>query len=383
MKQRVLGSLPVLTHHLVSNDTRFLSVTPKIFEEQCRALADNGWRGIGLEEAEAFLIEGKPLPKKSFLMTFDDGYLDNYVYAFPIMQKYGHKGVVFAVSSRISSAQIDCEQQLAKTGTTLRSTMTEEQRVGGSEPETITVNNLVIEEPTGEKTRVPLFFNWDEARLMERSGSMAVAGHSVNHSRVYTDHHFSNFIQPGDRLDHFDNITGEACFGMPAFASEPELMARAFLPSPELIKRIVELVPQENTAARQFFACEDSVLKLRELVEDFRGRLGHYETEKETRERMAAIMETSQTVLSRELGHDVKSFCWPWGGFSETARQEGLKAGFKVFYTTRRGTNLPRRPLAVRRFKVKNKDDGGKWLTQRTAMYSYPIRGTIYTLFRV
>ena len=45
MKQRVLGSLPVLTHHLVSNDTRFLSVTPKIFEEQCRVLADNGWRG--------------------------------------------------------------------------------------------------------------------------------------------------------------------------------------------------------------------------------------------------------------------------------------------------------------------------------------------------
>lgn len=382
MKQRALGSLPVLMHHLVSNDTRFLSVTPKIFEGQCRALSDNGWRGIGLEEAEAFLIEGKPLPKKSFLMTFDDGYLDNYVYAFPIMQKYGHKGVVFAVSSRISSAQIDCEQQLVTTGTTLRSTMTEGQSVRGSEPEDVTVDNLVIEEPTGEKTRVPLFFNWDEARLMERSGSMAVAGHSVNHARVYTDHHFSQFIQPGDRLDHFDNITSEACYGMPAFAHEPELTARAFVPSSELIKRVMELVPQESEAARQFFASEGSVKKLHELVETFRGRLGHYETEKETLERMGAIMETSQTVLSRELGHDVKSFCWPWGGFCEAARQAGLKAGFKVFYTTKRGTNPPRRPLAVRRFKVKNKDDGGKWLTKRTAMYSYPVRGALYTAFR-
>ena len=302
MKQRVLGSLPVLTHHLVSNDTRFLSVTPKIFEEQCRVLADNGWRGIGLEEAEAFLIEGKPLPKKSFLMTFDDGYLDNYVYAFPIMQKYGHKGVVFAVSSRISSAQMDCEQQFAKTGTTLRSTMTEEQQVGGSEPEAITVNNLVIEEPTGEKTRMPLFFNWDEARLMERSGSIAVAGHSVNHSRVYTDHHFSNFIEPGDRLDHFDNITGEACFGMPAFASEPELIARAFLPSPELIKRIVELVPQENTAARQFFACEDSVLNCVSLWRIFEAGLGTMKRKKKLESAWRLLWKPARRFCLVSLG---------------------------------------------------------------------------------
>lgn len=382
MKQRTLGSLPVLMHHLVSNDTRFLSVTPEIFEEQCRTLAENGWRGIGLDEAEAFLIEGRPLPQKSFLMTFDDGYLDNYIYAFPIMQKYGHKGVVFVVTSRASMAQVDCERQAASTGTTLRKTMAEEQKVRGSEPEEITVNNIVTRSAHGHDVRVPLFFNWDEARLMERSGSICIASHSVNHARVYSSPNFSGFIQPGDRLDHFDNILGEAPYGMPAFEHQPELTTRAFLPSREFAKRVMELVPQEVNEAKEFFASEGSVNKLHQLVDEYKGKLGRYETDDEMQERMLAIMVTSQSVLSRELGHGVKSFCWPWGGFCDTAREQGIKAGFEVFYTTRRGVNAPGNPLAVRRFKVKNRDDGGKWLTRRTAIYSHPFFGTVYAAFR-
>ena len=69
MKKRQLKSLPVLMHHLVSNDASHLSVRPAVFEEQCRSLAEKGWFGIGLAEAEEFLINGAPLPEKSFLMT--------------------------------------------------------------------------------------------------------------------------------------------------------------------------------------------------------------------------------------------------------------------------------------------------------------------------
>ncbi|MFR0875402.1 MAG: polysaccharide deacetylase family protein [Bilophila wadsworthia] len=76
-------------------------------------LAEHGWRGIGLDEAEAFLLKGAPLPPRSLLITFDDGYLDNYVYAWPILRKYGHKGVVFAVTERME-AEKKCRPTLAE-----------------------------------------------------------------------------------------------------------------------------------------------------------------------------------------------------------------------------------------------------------------------------
>ena len=105
-------SLPVLMYHYVSRFPGAIAVSPEHFEDQCRGMAEHGWRGIGLDEAEAFLLKGAPLPPRSLLITFDDGYLDNYVYAWPILRKYGHKGVVFAVTERMEAGK-KCRPTLA------------------------------------------------------------------------------------------------------------------------------------------------------------------------------------------------------------------------------------------------------------------------------
>lgn len=97
-------SLPVVTYHYVNNGNVKLNTPPSHFEDHCRVLAENGWRGVRLDEAEAFLLHGESLPRKSVLLTFDDGYLDNYVYAWPILRKYGHKGVIFPAAGFVSEA---------------------------------------------------------------------------------------------------------------------------------------------------------------------------------------------------------------------------------------------------------------------------------------
>lgn len=81
MKKCFRQSLPVLMHHSISGDSTQVSIRTAIFEEQCRILAEQGWFGVSLKEAEDFLINGSPLPEKAFLLTFDDGFLDNYVHA--------------------------------------------------------------------------------------------------------------------------------------------------------------------------------------------------------------------------------------------------------------------------------------------------------------
>ena len=90
-------TVPVLMHHHVSPSPGMITVSPENFESQIAWLAGNGWTSLTLDQYAGFLA-GRPVPRKSIVITFDDGYLDNWVYAHPILQKYGMHAVVFVVT---------------------------------------------------------------------------------------------------------------------------------------------------------------------------------------------------------------------------------------------------------------------------------------------
>lgn len=380
MKKRRLKSLPVLMYHIISHDTSQTCVPPPAFEAQCRTLAKNGWTGVSLKEAEEFLVNGAPLPAKSFLLALDDGYLDNYVYAWPIMRKYGHKGVIFVVADRINEAQRHCAALLPG-GDASRRTI-EHVWNGECAPEELPpVDSRFSTDTLGFTVRTDPFFNWDEARRMERSGDMAIAGHSMRHNSVFTGPRYSGFARPGNRSRTFIQTEPEPCWGLPNFEHGPELAHRAFIPSSALIEAIKKLVPQDDAAAVEFFASPGNAAALEKLVTGFGDELGEFESQEAMTRRMRDIMVNTQATLRRELGHASKSFCWPWGAFCEEARAQGLAAGFEVFFTTREGANRPASPLAVHRFKVKDKP--GLWLLSRLSIYSRPLLGQLYVKMRL
>lgn len=90
--------LPVLLyHHLSENVENDMTVSPKRFEEHMKALYDEGYTAITLDDIINYIEKGTDLPKKSVLITFDDGYMSNYEYAYPILKKYNLKATIFAV----------------------------------------------------------------------------------------------------------------------------------------------------------------------------------------------------------------------------------------------------------------------------------------------
>ncbi len=58
------------------------------FEEQMKWLAENNYHTMLMSEVEPYLLERRPLPPQTVIITFDDGYESNYVYAFPVLEKY-------------------------------------------------------------------------------------------------------------------------------------------------------------------------------------------------------------------------------------------------------------------------------------------------------
>ncbi len=87
----------VLNYHQIDNKHTPLAVELKDFEEQMKFLVDSGCITITPDELYAGLNGEIELPPKPVLITFDDGYLDNYANAFPILKKYGLKATIFII----------------------------------------------------------------------------------------------------------------------------------------------------------------------------------------------------------------------------------------------------------------------------------------------
>jgi len=71
-------------------------VKPKDFEKQMKWFYDNKWNSFTISE----LIKLDEIPKKSFVVTFDDGYEDNFINAFPILKKYNFKATIYLVPNQ-------------------------------------------------------------------------------------------------------------------------------------------------------------------------------------------------------------------------------------------------------------------------------------------
>ena len=95
---RTAPGIPVLNYHQVEpKDGNPLTLWPEQFEAQMEYLAAEGYTTITIDEMMDALENGTSLPEKSVIITFDDGYADNYEYAYPILKKYGFKATIFLI----------------------------------------------------------------------------------------------------------------------------------------------------------------------------------------------------------------------------------------------------------------------------------------------
>jgi peptidoglycan/xylan/chitin deacetylase (PgdA/CDA1 family) len=91
-------ALPILMYHHVSPNPGLVTVSPATFRAHMAVVAKAGWKTAGLQTVEAFFA-GEPVPAKTCIVTFDDGYLDNGLHAAPVLAELGMQAVIFTVTS--------------------------------------------------------------------------------------------------------------------------------------------------------------------------------------------------------------------------------------------------------------------------------------------
>lgn len=96
----------VLYYHRVDEDDHRSCVRPEAFRHQMRYLAEHGYRVISLEDLYHTLNTGHSLPQHSVVLTFDDGFADNYIHAYPVLRTYAFPAMFFLTVGFIGSATL-------------------------------------------------------------------------------------------------------------------------------------------------------------------------------------------------------------------------------------------------------------------------------------
>ncbi len=92
--------LPVLMYHHISESAARLGdyvVSPAQFESDLAFLKQAGYQTVSSERVLSFVKEGKKLPEKAVMITFDDAFLSTYVYAYPLLKTYEMTAVIAPV----------------------------------------------------------------------------------------------------------------------------------------------------------------------------------------------------------------------------------------------------------------------------------------------
>ncbi|WP_032120610.1 polysaccharide deacetylase family protein [Clostridium amazonitimonense] len=158
LKDNSVG-IPILYYHSVeeSKDNE-LRISPEKFRKQLKYLKDNNYITLTLEEAYAYIKDNKSVPKNSVVITFDDGYKDNYDNAFPILKEFDYTATVFVISGLIDKdpnyLNSDEIKEMAKGGIEIGShTVNHEKLVDISKEEqkqTLTKSKEDLEKLTGK-----------------------------------------------------------------------------------------------------------------------------------------------------------------------------------------------------------------------------------------
>jgi len=96
--------IPVLNYHQINNKAyNVLTLSSQEFDAQMAYLYDSGYTTISPDQLVNYLRYGKTLPPNPILITFDDGYEDNYRIAYPILQKYNFTATIFLITNLVNS----------------------------------------------------------------------------------------------------------------------------------------------------------------------------------------------------------------------------------------------------------------------------------------
>lgn len=96
--EKVGVKVPIIMYHsILKSKSGDYIVSPETFEEDLQYIKEKGYTTIVISDLIEYVYNNTPLPEKPIIITFDDGYYNNYGYAIPLLKKHDMKAVISIV----------------------------------------------------------------------------------------------------------------------------------------------------------------------------------------------------------------------------------------------------------------------------------------------
>jgi peptidoglycan/xylan/chitin deacetylase (PgdA/CDA1 family) len=292
-----------------------ISMPIKMFVDIINYLRKHKFNTITLNELYSYLNADIDLPPNPIVITFDDGYLDNWVNVFPIMKKYEMKATIFIIPEFIDQVN------------TLRPTL-DDVRWGKLRKDELSEFG---------------FLSWSEINAMSDSGLVDIQSHSLSHTFLFQSGDIIDFHHPADKyawlawnkcpsrkyLWPIENQEEFVEFGAPIYSYGRALAAPQYFADESIEKFLGEYV--KTYGGQDFFKKPDWREKLFNVARDYI-RHNHlnarYESQKEYEERVQRELALSKEVIERNTVKKVNFLCWPGGAFNQTTQRIAEEVGY-------------------------------------------------------
>ena len=285
-------SVACLMYHNVFPEKTEGIISEKEFEKHMEYIKD--MKTYKMEELEKM---NYILDEKSILVTFDDGYKNNYTLAFPILKKYNMKATIFLNTKFIGKDEF--------------------------------------------------YLNWDEIKEMYESGLVDFQLHTHSHQLTikdisvldFYDEESSPYFKRESYSLFFDGNYDEKkdakkLNGLPVFKLRSKISIPGYKPKKNFVEKyrsIVEL--QENKFEKEKKKFLNRLFK--EKKDEFFDKI----SEEQFKETVKFEILENKKIISEKLGKVPDCLAYPWGHRYKGNREDIKKLGVDVFITTRKGVN--------------------------------------------
>ena len=280
-----------LMYHSVDNEKGKGGIFVNEFEEHIKWIKDK--KTFKMEELKNL---NYTLPKNSILITFDDGYKNNYTLAFPILKKYNMKATIFLNTKFIGKDEF--------------------------------------------------YLNWDEIKEMYESGLVDFQLHTHSHQLTIKDISVLDFYDeessPYFKRESYnlffegnydEKKDKEKLYGLPVFKLRSKISIAGYKPKKDFLKKY------QNIKQLQKFNKNEKKDFLNKLFKEKQNEFFDKISEEQFRKTIEFEILENKKIIEKNLGKTPDCLAYPWGHRYNGNREDIRKLGVDVFITTRKGVN--------------------------------------------